>query len=153
MLILGARALFRTVDVVDASRPEVPTTTTAPAAEAGEQVEAEPEPEVTTTTTLPPRQPGEVTVRVGNAAQRAGIAAAGGDRLGTLGYNVVDLKNAPPRATSVVYHAEGYEAEARAIAAALGIPEAAVGPVPPNPEVDAAGVAVLVVLGADTTVG
>jgi hypothetical protein len=160
LLIIGARALFRTVDggIIESSRPPT-TATTAPAETSGDGAagggtEGEAEAATTTSTTLAPlREPGEVTIRVGNGAQRSGIAAAGGSRLSSLGYNVVDLKNAPPAPTSAVYHAEGYEQEGRAVARALAIPETAVGPVPANPPLDASGVALLVILGADTTVG
>lgn len=167
LLILGARALFRTVDggVVESTRSEPATTTTAPGQEgdpAGEvaapgegDAPAEPAPgsQPTTTTAPPLREPGDVAIRVGNSAQRSGIAAAGGSRLSALGYNVVDLSNSPPLDDSRVYHTEGYEPEARAVARALGIAETAVGPVPANPELDASGVDVVVLLGADTTVG
>lgn len=165
LLILGARALFDTVDdgVIDASRPPEASTTAVPTtaapggegagagAEGGEPAEGDAT--TTTATTAPPRDPAEVTVRVGNGAQRSGIAAAGGARLTSLGYNVVDLSNAPPLPSSVVYHAEGYGAEAEAVARALGVALTAVGPVPANPPLDASGVAVVVVLGSDTTVG
>jgi hypothetical protein len=161
LLILGARALFDTVGdgLVASSRPDPPATTVPaePDADAepdpDAEAEADAEPEVEPEPELPPREPSEVTVRVANSAQRSGIAAAGGGRLSTLGYNVADLTNGPPLATSVVYYAEGYEREAQGVARALGVPEPAVQPVPPAPAVDASGVAVVVVLGADTTVG
>lgn len=158
LLILAARALFDTVGggLVESTRPPAPATTEAPAevTEApADPAQTEADPAVGATTTLPPRPPSEVTIRVFNSAQRAGIAAAGGSRLSSAGYDVVDLKNGPPQDASVVYHAEGYENEARAVARALNIAETAVQPVPAQPPVDASGVAVVVLLGADTTVG
>lgn len=107
----------------------------------------------TTTTTAPLRPPASVRVRVANGAGRGGVAAAGGDLLGGLGWNVTSLRNADPRSTSVVYHAEGFGPEAVQVAEALGMAPTAVAPVPPAPEAPADGVDLLVVLGADTTVG
>jgi hypothetical protein len=171
LLIVGARELFRTVDeglvVSSPSGGEATATTVAgevpaeggepgggePAAPAeGEAGPVEPDEAATTTTVPPPRPPGEVAVRVANGAQRVGVAAAGGGRLESLGYQVVGLANAAARPTSVVWFVEGFEPEARAVAEALGVPAGEVGPVPADPGVDVSGASVLVVLGADTSV-
>jgi hypothetical protein len=172
LLIVGARELFRTVDeglvVSSPSGGEATATTVAGegTAEGGEPGGGEPaapaegeaapddpdEAAATTTTVAPPRPPGEVAVRVANGAQRVGVAAAGGGRLESLGYQVVGLANAAARPTSVVWFVEGFEPEARAVAEALGVPAGEVGPVPADPGVDVTGASVLVVLGADTSV-
>lgn len=129
-------------------------TTTSPPTTRAPTTTAPPDTTIaTTTTTAPLRPPGSVRVRVANGAGRGGLAAAGGDLLAGLGWNVTSLRNADPRPTSIVYHADGFGPEAVQVAEALGMAPTAVGPIPPAPEAPADGVDLLVVLGADTTIG
>ena len=69
------------------------------------------------TTTLPDaRPPGEVTVRVGNGARRAGVVGAGTETLEAAGYPSLPPKNGPTMDGSVVYYVSGYEADAAKVA-------------------------------------
>lgn len=109
-----------------------------------------------TTTTAPPatRQPAEVRVQVLNsAAPVSGSAGATSQTLSNLGYNVLSAANADDRnaTATIVYAAEGFEADAQAIATAVGLsvtPQPM--PVPP-PGPAPADVNVVIVLGPDFT--
>lgn len=72
------------------------------------------------------RQPGEVRVLVLNGSGGAGVAARGTRFFAESGYQGADPRNAPAPGPSVIYFAEGYELEARAAAAALGVDAAQV---------------------------
>jgi hypothetical protein len=115
------------------------TTTTAGAA---------PLPDQTTTTTAPARSPAEVSVVVANGSGGAGLAGENAATLEAAGYVEVATADAPVQTASVVYFAEGAQADAAAVAKALSItaaPEA----MPASPPVDPEGAAVLVILGSD----
>lgn len=104
-----------------------------------------------TTTTAPPavRPPAEVTVMVANGA---GVSGAAGNLQAQLqgdGYTQVETTNASPVTTTLVYYVEGAQAEAEALAAALGTDPAAVRVMPAEPPADPAGAELLVVLGPD----
>ncbi|MBK9180287.1 MAG: LytR C-terminal domain-containing protein [Acidimicrobiales bacterium] len=107
--------------------------------------------EAPTTTLAEPRPPNEVKVLVANGSGTQGAAARTGDALTALGYTVVGATNAPANvATTSIYYAQGYNADALAIATALGAPEGAVSLMPnPPPIPDLAGANVLIVLGPD----
>jgi hypothetical protein len=109
--------------------------------------------EPTTTAAPPPvRPPAEVAVRVYNGSSRAGQAVRVGDRLKAAGYNVLTPGPSPkdPIATSVVQYAEGFDAEARALATSLGVPESAAVPAPDPATVAGIGPAtVVLVVGED----
>lgn len=149
-LLFGARALFRTLNdgIVDAEKPpEVTapaTTTTDPSLTTTTEA---------TTTTATIRIPGEVITRVGNGAQRSGIAGGGTSLLDQAGYVTLAPKNAPPREDSIIYYAETFEADAAQVARLLGVAETAIAPMPADPGVPIEDAQVIAILGRDTTVG
>jgi hypothetical protein len=112
--------------------------------------------DATTTTAAPAatHQPAEVRVQVLNSTGPPQSAGTATDALSALGYNVIDGANAGDRnaPATAVYAAAGFESDAAAIAAALGItaaPQAMPNPPPPPAPADAA---VVVVLGPDFVV-
>lgn len=120
--------------------PEVaPTETTAPAI----------------TTTVPPvevRAPGEVRVLVLNGSGRQGEAGRGAAFFAQEGYATADPKNAEGGGPSVIFFAEGFEAEARAAAEALNLdPALVVRPLDPAapPTEDTQGANLIVLAGTD----
>jgi hypothetical protein len=126
-------------DVTDASTTDGSVTTTTAAAAAA-------------------RPPAEVTVLVANGSRSNGVAASNSDELNRLGYTVGQPTNAIDLATSqntqveqsTVYFAEGFQADATAVAEALGIPATQVAAMPETPPVgDLAGANVLVIIGLD----
>ncbi len=147
-LLFGARALFRTVNdgIVSADT----TTTAAVTTTEAEETTTTTEP---TTTTATLRIPGEVTTRVGNGAQRGGIAGAGTSLLDDAGYVTLSAKNAPPTANSIIYYVETYEADAAQVARLLGVAETAIAPMPADPGIPQDDAHVIAILGRDTTVG
>ena len=103
-------------------------------------------------TTAPLRPPAEVSVLAVNASGVTGRAARATERVRAAGYTTVAPEAGPTRQpTSAVYWAPGYENEARAVAAAVGLPPQSVtGPRPDRPIVPEAGSAnVVVVVGQD----
>jgi hypothetical protein len=109
-----------------------------------------------TSTTLTPvsHPPAEVKVLVLNGSGKAGVAKAGADALKPAGFTTLDPTNAKSTvATSVVYAAAGFEADAIAVAGLLGLPPTVVKPLtaPPPAEVgDPADAAVVAVRGPDS---
>lgn len=122
------------------------TTTTTTSATSGGV--APPDDEATTTTTAA-RTPADVTVLVANGTSKAGVAGTNAQRLKTAGYTKVDTTNASSTTKTVVYYASGAEADARAVATALGLDPSVVAAMPATPPVDLAGATVLVVVGSD----
>jgi hypothetical protein len=106
-----------------------------------------------TTTTSPPaaRPPGEVTVIVANTTDIAGAAGTLSDALAAESYVLAEPTDAdPPLEASQVLYTPGFEREAAAVAAAVGISPDAVAPAPDPPPVQETGNAqVLVMLGSD----
>ncbi len=149
-LLFGARALFRTLNdgIVDAEKPPEITVATPTTVDSGPTTTAE-----ATTTTATIRIPGEVTTRVGNGAQRGGIAGAGTSLLEQAGYVTLSPKNAPPRPDSIIYYAESYEADAMQVARLLGVAETAIAPMPPDAGIPIDDAQVVAILGRDTTLG
>lgn len=107
--------------------------------------------EVTTTsTTAPPRDPAEVKVLVANGSGVDGAAGGTTDALEALGYVTGTPDNAERVPTTVVYYTTGFEAEAEALAAAIGATPESVTPMPAVAPVDDLQLAnVLVHLGPD----
>jgi hypothetical protein len=103
-------------------------------------------------TTVPPtaRPPGEVVVLVANASGVQGAAGAQAEAIGAGGYQVLPAANAPAEveATQILATA-GYEADAAALAAAIGAPAESVAAMPEPPPLDLTGAQVLVLLGPD----
>jgi hypothetical protein len=105
----------------------------------------------TDTTAAPAaRPPGEVVVLVANASGVQGAAAAQSEAIASGGYQVLPAANAPSEveATQVMATA-GYEADAAALAAAIGAPAESVVAMPDPPPLDLTGAHVLVMLGPD----
>mgnify|MGYP002630977749 CR=1 FL=1 len=164
-LVFGARALFRTVNggLVDSSKTEEVaavgdgTDTSDGAAETGDAADpgststtAEP---TTSTTVAELHLPSEVLVRVGNGARRGGVAGAGTSIVEQAGFPTLAPKNAPSTEASIVYYVEGYQADALALARLLNIAEAQIAPMPADPGIPQDEALLVVILGADTTVG
>lgn len=104
----------------------------------------------TTTTTEPPRDPSEVKVLVANGSGVNGAAGGTTDALEALGYVTATPTNAERVPNTIVYYTTGFEAEAQALAAAIGAPPESVTPMPAVAPVDDLQLAnVLVHLGPD----
>lgn len=104
----------------------------------------------TTTTTTAPRAPADVKVLVANGSSVSGAAGAQTDALEALGYVAANPTNAELVPATVVYFTVGYQAEAEALAAAIGAPVTAVKPLPtPAPVGDMQLSNLLVVVGPD----
>jgi LytR cell envelope-related transcriptional attenuator len=104
-----------------------------------------------TDTTAPAARPtAEVVVLVANASGVQGAAAAQSEAIARGGYQVLPAANAPSdvEATQVMATA-GYEADAAALAAAIGARPDSVVPMPDPPPLDVTGAHVLVMLGPD----
>lgn len=104
------------------------------------------------------KAPAEVTVAIYNATAGA-ITGAAGDakaKLTPLGYEQVTLNDAPGAiSTSAVYYADGFQANATAIAQALGYDSGAVKAADgatDNPG-SGSGASVVVVIGTDAATG
>lgn len=105
---------------------------------------------VTTTTTLPGRPPAEVKVKSVNATTTAGLAGKVRDMLNAKGYTQVALGDATTKQVqSDVFYLPGYEGDAQAVAAALGITAANVRPMPDPPPVSPGDATVMVMAGSD----
>lgn len=109
--------------------------------------------------TTPPapaiRPPAEVRVLVLNGAGTQGIAARGTEALKAASYITGAPKNADSQQPSVILHAEGFEAEAAAVAAVFGAGlETLVKPLDPAapPIDDTQGASVIVVIGNDNAI-
>lgn len=99
------------------------------------------------------RPPTEVTVLVLNSGGPAGTAGSTSDTIGETGFVMQEATNATTRgaSTTVIYYADGYQADAEAVAAVLGKSPDSVNAMPetsPGPGAESANV--VVVLGADT---
>jgi LytR cell envelope-related transcriptional attenuator len=109
----------------------------------------------TDTTAAPQaRPPGEVVVLVANASGIQGAAGAQSEAISAGGYQVLEPTNSPTEveATQVLATA-GFEADAAALAAAIGAPETAVAAMPEPPPFDLTGANVVVMLGPDLAGG
>lgn len=122
------------------------TTTTAPTTTA-------PPDAGTTTTAAATSVPaaGDAKVIVANAAGVSGAAGRMGETLKGAGFTVVGATNASPKvSTTIVYFTEGFQSQATAVAAAIGVDAGNVKLMPtPAPVADLQGANVLVLLGTD----
>jgi hypothetical protein len=124
----------------------------------GDQAVGETMDDTTTTTASAVRPPGEVTVQVLNATDRSGIAGQGTDLLSLAGYSTIPAGNAPEPRESGIYYAEGFEAEALAVAETLGTGlDSLVGPLDTTASLsddpaDAGKADIVVVLGTDDAI-
>jgi hypothetical protein len=118
--------------------------------------EGEGDDEASTTTTPVTHVPAEVRVQVLNGGGPAGSAGLASTALGTTGFVVVDATNAAVDvAATTVFVAAGYEADAAAVIAALGLTTTPQ-PMPTPPPATEGGpsdatVNIFVVLGPDFT--
>ena len=164
-VLLGLFLMARGVDdVVEATDDETTDTTSAGDAGDGDASDTTAE---TTITTLPPddaassdttlgpqRDPAEVLALALNGTDpvQAGVAGRMRDLLASNGYSTADPKNAEVKGPSVVLFVEGYESDARAIAAAIGVDaDAVVRPfdAATSPISDTQGANVIVMVGND----
>ena len=141
-VLVGAFLLARGYDeeggVVDNGESASATTsTTAPAAV---------DDSTTTTVATAARPPAQVPVLVVNGAGVAGAASTLANQLKAAGYTTVDTGNTSPVAATTVYYTEGAQAEAQAVATAIGTDPAAVQPIAGAP-VSAGSALVVVVIG------
>jgi len=101
-----------------------------------------------------PRPPQEITVLVANASGVSGAAAAQTDAIAGGGYQTVEPTNAPEHLDATqILAVPGFEAEAAALAAAIGAPEGAVQPMPDPPPLETQGAQLVVLLGPDLAGG
>lgn len=92
-------------------------------------------PDATTSTTAPPLPVEQVRVLVANGSTTSGVARRFTDELNALNYATLEPTNADDTVqATIVFHAEGFEREAAAVATALGAPGESVQPLPvPSP--------------------
>lgn len=102
-----------------------------------------------TPTTAPAKAPKDVKVIIANASDVNGAAGNAKKALDPVGYNVLSPANAPKVAESGVFFTAGFEADAAAVATALGLPATVVKAIPAPPPFDTKGANVAVVIGAD----
>ena len=114
-----------------------------------------PPPDSTTTTAPAVRPPAQVRVLVLNGSGKSGAAGRGAAFFTKAGYATADPGNAPKPGASAVYYAEGYQAEAEAIATTLKVDSARLlQPLDPDapPVPDLQDAKVVVVAGNDGTI-
>lgn len=108
----------------------------------------------TTSTTAAVRDPAEVKVLVANGSGTNGAAGGTTDALEALGYVTATPTNAERVESTIVYFTTGFEAEAEALAAAIGATPESVTAMPAVAPVDDLQLAnVLVHLGPDLVGG
>lgn len=115
------------------------------------------DPERRTTTTVAARahDPAEVTILVANGSGVKGAAGRIAESLKASNYVLKESTNTQtPAEASIVYYAEGYQADARAVASLL-TPPPGIQPMPTEalPVKDLAGANLLVVVAADLAAG
>jgi hypothetical protein len=145
-VVLLAKGFSQEDGLVSTAAPANDRTTTTTSATCGGLAPPDDE---TTTTTAAANPPANVTVLVANGSGKTGVAGTNAEKLKTAGYTKVDTANAPTTAKTAVYFATGAEADAQAVAKALGLDPSVVGAMPASPPVDLAGASVLVVVGSD----
>ncbi len=161
-MLYGARGLITSgdggdasVDILGSEKPEddgsIPsvlgsTTTSVPAT----TTTIEP---TTTTSAAVTHPPSEVTTRVGNGAERGGVAGAGTNILASAGYITLSPKNAETIDVSTIYFTEGYSEDAKLVAQLMGVADTNVVPMPANPGMPVGDANVVAVMGRDTNLG
>ncbi|MHB8669707.1 MAG: LytR C-terminal domain-containing protein [Acidimicrobiales bacterium] len=107
---------------------------------------------VAPSTTVPLRPPSAVKVLVANSSGIAGAAKRVSDSLSPRGYNVLAPTNGTTsdEASTKVEFSAGFDAEARVLAASLGLADSAAIPLPtPAPVADTRGADIVVIVGRD----
>jgi hypothetical protein len=111
----------------------------------------------TGSTVVQPHDPAQVKVLVLNGSGKSGIAKAGADLLKAANYTTLEPGNVHGGTvtTSVVYFVPGYDADAAAVTAKLGLPASAAQPLPTPPPTevgDPKDAHIIVVVGTDAPV-
>ena len=111
----------------------------------------------TGSTVVQPHDPAQVRVLVLNGSGKSGVAAAGTDLLKAANYTTLEAGNAKGGtvATSIVYYVPGYDADAAAVTAKLGLPASAAQPLPTPPPAevgDPKDAHIIVVVGSDAPI-
>jgi hypothetical protein len=112
----------------------------------------------TTASTIPqPHDPAQVKVLPLNGSGKTGVAGQAAEQLKAANYTLLEAGNAGggTLSASIVYFMPGYDADAAAIAAKLGLPAGAVQPLPTPPPAavgDPQGANVVVLIGTDAPV-
>lgn len=111
----------------------------------------------TGSTVVQPHDPAQVKVLVLNGSGKSGVAKAGADLLKAANYTTLEPSNAHggTLTTSIVYYVPGYDADAAAITAKLGLPASAAQPMPTPPPAevgDPKDAHVVVLVGSDAPV-
>jgi hypothetical protein len=102
------------------------------------------------TTTAQPHPVNQVKVYVLNGGGPPGIAGTDTTALNSKGYVTVPVDNSPVKVSaSVVYFVPGYDADAPAVATALGFAATAVQALPNPAPFDIQGANIVVILGPD----
>lgn len=156
-IVLLAIALVIGIVLLNATDDQPPGTDLATGSRSGGSSDDGDTSAPATTSTAPPtttaaaRNPAEVKVLVANASTVRGAAGGARTKLLEAKYNVLSPIDSPTKgAESAVYFTAEYQADATAVAAALGIPATLVKPLPtPAPVPDLKTANVLVLLGTD----
>jgi hypothetical protein len=152
-VLIGVIVLHRnaagpvTVAAVSSTTTRFAPTTTTPSP----ATSAPGAPSSTSATTAAARPPSSVKVLVANGTDIAGLAGRVATKLRVAGYDTLASTNASVKvqATSV-YYAPGYQADAEAVATAIGAPPGAVKAIPAQlPVGSLSGANVLVIAGPD----
>lgn len=111
----------------------------------------------TGSTVVQPHDPAQVKVLVLNGSGKSGVAKAGADVLKAANYTTLEPSNAKGGtvATSIVYFVPGYDADAAAVTAKLGLPASAAQPLPTPPPAEVADpkdAHIVVVVGSDAPI-
>lgn len=112
----------------------------------------------TTPTSIVQHDPAQVKVLVLNGSGKAGVAKTTKDQLAAANYTMLEpdnIKGGGTATASIVYFVAGYDADAQAIAAKLGLPAGAVQPLPtpvPSTIADPKDANVIVIIGSDAPV-
>lgn len=111
----------------------------------------------TPSTAVQAHDPAQVKVLVLNGSGKAGVAKSGADLLKAANYTTLEPSNAKGGtiATSIVYFVAGYDADAAAITAKLGLPAGAAQPLPTPPPAEVADpkdANIVVIVGSDAPI-
>lgn len=152
-VVLGV-VLLQATDAPSPFEAATRDTTTTTTTDDADDDAADADDDGTTTTTDPgaaePRDPSTYSVLVANGSGVPGVAARFSTQVEEAGFQVAEPANAAQASTSTVYYNEGFEAEARAVAALFTpVPEVAPLDLDPLPVDDLRGASVVMVIGSD----
>lgn len=155
-IVLILAAVLLGVILLKSTDPTDPFTEKAAAGDATRTTVSAPDTSDTTATTTPAKAhaASEVTVLVANGSGVKGAAGRVAESLKTSNYVLKQSVNTTaPAEASFVYYAEGYEADARAIAGLLTPPPGIQAMPTPLPVKDLGGAKILVVVANDLAAG